>query len=187
MPRARVVIRPLPAASEEYPALELVDIEWKATDGSGWIVNVSQWDNCNPSCTLPDLSTILTCDDPAEVGEMCEQRHVIKSNAPPDAAPASIIPVTARLFLWTGEPVEWGSYGHNKGPGGWTGILFPTATLSGCLGSRGDGLLTAVVMVSVNDEGKPEAWGAEEAMEACAEAGIPFIIPGDPERGRLEL
>ena len=142
-----------------------------------------------------NLASILTTDRAEEVGEMVgvvewnacgecnwnggSERLVVVTGGiaecPSCGAPCvDMLPVTARLFLWTGEPVEWENLfdatGIRRSPE-WEWIQ----------------RLTAVVLVGDATVINLLAGLSTEAARACAEAGVQFVIPGHPERGRIEL
>ncbi len=176
-------------------------------------------------CTI-NLAGILTCDDPAEVGILCEidewcmeckrEGRRQESGLPPSNEGHDSHPpcsVTHRIFLWTGEPVAWEKVLWNTVcECGWRGDE-TTVEVREC--SDGSGIyahcpecssvelfpaLTAVVLVGqqrhacsptnprpIGNPIMPEAETIDEAAQACAEAGVQFVIPGDQEKGRLEL
>ena len=175
------VIRPLPAASEEYPALGRVE----AMCSCGDILPLSSYspgdenEDDDTGCFGQLVSTILTCDDPAEVGEMCKTDWILGGKQ---------ISVTARLFLWKGDDI-WSCY--RKMPC-FIHDVWPRLPLD---------KLTAVVLVGESKivdapfpdfpdsqlQFGPDPRRVKEAAQACAEAGVQFVIPGDTERGRLKL
>lgn len=126
-----------------------------------------------------------------------------------NGADEAVIQVSQRIFIWNGEPVDWPRLIYDcsecgelrLAPGemwldAWKlesfapGYQPPCRWLDpGCDGTLVARPLTAVVLVKKVRAhrlyGLPKE--IKDAAQACAEARVQFIVPGDPERGRLEL
>ena len=197
------MIRSLESALEVYPALGKVMVACSRPypppcHRGSELVEVTLGDvaNCAPEDWTPNLAAILTCDDQAGVGEMVGATDWCSRCGPLADYHSGIClncgqsfaPVTHRIFLWTGEMVDWGANDH-------VGVLWRKA--EGLFWYRP---LTAVVLVGEpgtvyrdhdghisNVVGGINPELRDEAAQACAEAGVQFVIPGHPEKGRLEL
>lgn len=213
------MIRTLAAAIPDHPALGRVNVPCRheGCDHGMALHSAGNFEPDHPCGLSCDPATILTCDRAEEVGEMAGATHVCPScgvlsgrtsfchcaTGEKYSGPESI-PVTARLFLWTGEKVE---IGNSCCP--WEDLIFGGyEDASRCTCEDGDmncvhyfpPLLAAVVLVGqsctcsrIDDPGHAvfcnglEPSSVAVARAACAEASVQFVIPGDPEKGRLEL
>ncbi len=194
------MIRSLESALPVYPALPKVLVECQCGEWRPIGEHVS----CQVA-GAEDGSAILTCDDPAEVGEMveaecvcavCGNHYMLTPDRSTCCEPSSCHSVTHRIFLWTGEPVDWEKVLPHWDCDGCGFAVFSieldlerqSCPICGPPGSMRWGVvngshttLTAVVLVA------NEWCSFVDAIEACAEAGVPIVSPGDQEKGRLEL
>lgn len=177
----------------------LEKVLWTRGDGFSYELRVAQPD---------EAPTILTTDQLGEVGEMVACHQVCEHCGKPfsratrnEADPATgcsnpvsgfhafVAPVTAHLFLWTGEPVDsWEDTLFGPGPWEFTSM-------------GGESPLTAVVLVGgykqtgLDEETdtpfeyilSPTLRQVDEAAQALAAANVQFIVPGDPERSVLHV